>query len=317
MARREITVFGGSGFVGRYVIKELAQAGWVIRVPTRYMRGAQFLRPLGNPGQIVLFPFSAREPETIAQSLQGVDAAVNLIGILYEKRKSRFSAIHRDLAAEIAKTAKEKGVTRLVHMSALGADPVSPSAYARSKAEGEEAVEAAFPGVTTFRPSLIFGPEDEFFNRFAHLARLFPALPLIGGGQSRFQPVYVGDVARAFRSALDHHETKGTIFELGGPHVYRFEELLKLILAETHRHRPLIPLPWFLASIAAAILQWWPKPLLTIDQLRLLRRDNIASGGFPGLAALGIAPTLLEAILPTYLERYRPGGYQPTKRPPR
>jgi NADH dehydrogenase len=244
---------------------------------------------------------------SVAAAIQGSDAVVNLTGILFEKGQS-FDDVQAGGAAHVAEAAARAGVTSLVHVSAIGADRESEAAYARSKAEGEEAVRQAMPGAVILRPSLIFGPEDGFFNKFADMARFFPALPLIGGGRTRFQPVFVGNVAAAIASALDSQAARGRTFELGGPGIYSFRELMEIILKETGRSRALIALPFALASLKAAFLQLLPKPLLTVDQVRLLKTDNVVTAGAPGLADLGITPTSVEAVVPSYLWRYRAKG---------
>ncbi len=299
-----VTVFGGSGFLGRHTVRALAQAGWRIRVAVRHPNMAFFLRPLGSVGQIDIVKCDITDPDQVARALQGAKAAVNLCGILFQSGQS-FEEVQADGAAHVAQAAAA-GVEALVHVSALGADTESDSDYAVTKAEGETAVREAFPRAVILRPSIVFGPEDSFFNKFAALARFLPALPLIGGGHTRFQPVFVGDVARAVAIALTRQD--GRTYELGGPAVYSFKELLQLILRETGRRRALIPLPFGLATIQAAFLQILPKPLLTIDQVRLLRKDNVVSPTASGLADLGITPTSVEAVVPSYLWRFHPKG---------
>jgi NADH dehydrogenase len=260
---------------------------------------------------------------SVRAAIAGSDAVVNLVGILFEKGKARFDTIHRQGAANVAQAARDAGIGRLVHMSALGADKNSPSAYARSKAQGEEAVLAAFPGATIIRPSIVFGPDDDFFNRFAKLARISPVLPvftgdgfrlirtengygvdLYGSGGPTFQPVYVGDVAEAIVKGVEDGRTAAKVYELGGPRRYTFKEILELILRVTGRTSLLVPLPFWVAGLQASVLQFLPKPPLTPDQVKLLRVDNVVRGGKPGLVELGIPPVAAEAILPTYLHRY-------------
>jgi NADH dehydrogenase len=303
-----VTVFGGTGFVGRAVVRELARAGARVRVACRRPDEALRCKPMGDVGQIVPVAANVRDDGSVAAAIQGADAVINLVGILYEHGRQKFAAVHEEAPARVGRAARAAGVRRLVHFSALGADPASRSAYARSKAVGEAAVRAAFPGAIIFRPSVIFGPEDDFFNRFAGLARVLPALPLIGGGHTRFQPVYVGDVADAVIAALGMPDCAGRTFELGGPRIYSFRELMALMLAEIRRRRLLVPLPFWLAGLEAFFLEWMPKPPLTRDQVRLLRTDNVVAPGAAGFAELGISPTALEVILPTYLHRYRRGG---------
>jgi len=300
-----VTVFGGSGFVGRHTVRALARAGWRIRVAVRHPNRAFFLRPLGSVGQIDIIKCDITDPDQVARALYGADAAVNLCGILFQAGQT-FEDLQADGAAHVAQAAAAAGVSALVHVSALGADTESNSEYAVTKAEGEEVVREAFPKAVILRPSIIFGPEDGFFNKFAALARFTPALPLIGGGRTRFQPVFVGDVAQAIVTGLSRQD--GRTYELGGPAVYSFKELLQLILRETGRRRILVPLPFGLALLKAAFLQILPKPLLTVDQVRLLKKDNVVSPTAPGLAELGITPTSVEAVVPSYLWRFHPKG---------
>ncbi len=309
MTDRSITIFGGSGFIGRYVVQRLARRGWTIRVAVRRPDRALFLKPLGQVGQITPVMANIRDDASVGAALAGADAAVNLVGILYRQGRQTFDAVHVEGARRVARAARAAGATRLVQMSALGADPQSPSDYARSKAAGEAAVREAFPAATIVRPSIVFGPEDDFFNRFAGMARLLPALPLVGGGRTRFQPVYVGDVANAFDRILETPETAGRTYELGGPAVHSFRELMEILLRQIGRKRLLLPLPFFAASIQAGLFELLPvPPPLTRDQVRLLRQDNVVDPAVPGLSALGIEPTALAAILPTYLTRYRRAG---------
>jgi NADH dehydrogenase len=309
MTDRSITIFGGSGFIGRYIVQQLARRGWRIRVAVRRPDQALFLKPLGQVGQITPVMASIRDDASVAAALVGADAAINLVGILYEQGRQTFGAVHVEGAQRVARAARAAGVTRLVQMSAIGADPNSASDYARSKAAGEAAVREAFPTATIVRPSIVFGPEDQFFNRFAGMARMLPALPLIGGGKTKFQPVYVGDVADAFDRILEAPETAGQTYELGGPTVYSFRELMEILLREIGRQRLLLPMPFFVASIQGGIFEMLPvPPPLTRDQVRLLRQDNVVDPTAHGFASLGIEPVGLAAILPTYLTRYRRGG---------
>jgi len=308
---RRVTVFGGSGFIGRYVVQRLAAEGWVVRVAVRNPVGAAFLRPLGNVGQVVPMRASLTAPNAVLEAaIAGSDVVINLVGILYERGQQSFEAIHAEAPGRLAQIAARSGVSTFIQFSAIGADADSPSRYGRSKAAGEAAVRAAFPAAIILRPSIVFGPEDNFFNRFARMTLLSPALPLIGGGKTRFQPVYVGDVADAAMRALHTPAAQGKTYELGGPRVYTFRELMELMLAELRRHRGLIPIPFWMAEALGAVLQHVPliAPPLTRDQVRSLMRDNVTSPGMPGLAELGITPTALELILPTYLDAYRRGG---------
>ena len=306
---RRVTVFGGSGFIGRYVVRRLAAEGWVVRVAVRDAIKAAFLKTAGNVGQVVPMRADIMADDGIVEAaVAGSDAVINLVGILYESGKRTFQAVHTDASARLARIAAQAGVERFVQMSALGAGEDSPALYARSKAAGERAVLSAFPQATVIRPSIVFGPEDGFFNRFACIARYSPALPLIGGGETRFQPVYVCDVADAIIRTLHEDAARGQTYELGGPRIYTFRELMELMLRELRRHRGLIPLPFWMADIQASVLQLLPMPLLTRDQVALLRVDNVLSGARPGLPELGIRPTAVELILPTYLDVYRKGG---------
>ncbi|MFO1058360.1 MAG: complex I NDUFA9 subunit family protein [Dongiaceae bacterium] len=306
---RTATVFGGSGFIGRYVVKRLAREGWVVRAAVRLPQSALFLRTMGPLGQVTPIAANLRDERSVADAVAGVEAVVNLVGILYEKGQQSFDAVHVQGAAAVARAAAAAGVRRLVHVSALGADAASDSSYARSKAAGEQAVRAAFPAAAIMRPSIVFGPEDEFFNRFAAMAELSPALPLIGGGRTRFQPVYVGDVAAAIVAAIDRDDAAGRTYELGGPRVYSFRELMELLLREIRRKRWLVDLPVGLANLQAGLLERLPVPPLTRDQVRLLGHDNVVAPGALTLADLGIQPVAPEIILPTYLDRFRPRGY--------
>ena len=308
MAARVITVFGGSGFIGRYLVQQLARRGWIIQVAVRHPDAALFLKPLGDVGQITPIAASLRHEGSIAAAVAGADAVINLVGILYERGRQSFAEIHAEGARRVAVAARAPAAARRVGVSAGGAASASPSDYARSKAAGEAAVAAAFPGASIVRPSIVFGPEDGFFNRFAAMARVSPVLPLVGGGRTRFQPVYVGDVAEAIARIVDDSATAGRTYELGGPRVYSFRELLELMLAVVHRRRLLAPLPFWAASLQAAFLELLPVPPLTRDQVRLLQRDNVVAAGAPGLRELGIAPSAVELVIPTYLDVYRPGG---------
>jgi NADH dehydrogenase len=308
MAQRVVTVFGGSGFIGRHLIGRLAKQGWIVRIAVRRPSQAAFLKPLGEVGQITPLRAPVQDPIAVAAAVAGADAAINLVGILYERGKQTFAGVHAGGAQCVAEAAAAAGVEQLVQVSAIGADLHGGADYARSKGAGEAAVKTAFPSATILRPSIVFGPEDDFFNRFAVMARLSPVLPLIGGGSTRFEPVYVGDVAQAIATCVAGPACAGKTYELGGPRIYTFKELLQLLLREIRRRRLLVPLPFALAEVQARFLELLPVPPLTRDQLRMLRRDNVVSEGALTLADLGIAPTAAEVILPTYLDRYRPGG---------
>ena len=307
--QRLATVFGGSGFIGRYVVRDLAVRGWLVRAAVRRPDEALFLKTSGALGQITPVAANIRDRASVMRAVAGAEAVINLVGILHEGGRQKFQSVQADGPRIIAEEAAKAGVRHLVHISAIGADPNSSSAYARTKAAGEAGVRQAFAGATILRPSIVFGPEDGFFNRFARMAMLSPALPLIGGGKTRFQPVYVGDVAEAVMKAIETLEAAGKVYELAGPKAYSFAELLRLMLTEIGRKRLLLPLPFPLASLMGAVMQCLPNPQLTADQVRLLKRDNVPSAGSAGLADLGITPTGVEAIIPTYLDRYRARSY--------
>ncbi|BBK29446.1 NADH dehydrogenase [Stella humosa] len=306
------TVFGASGFIGRYVVRRLAAEGAVVVAAVRHPDAALFLKPMGNVGQITPVRAPVGDDQAVAAAVAGSDVVINLVGILYEHGTQRFDAVQRDGAERVARLAKAAGVGRLIQMSAIGADAASKSDYGRSKGQGEQAVRAAFPEATILRPSIVFGAEDDFFNRFAAMAKLLPALPLIGGGHTKFQPVYVDDVAEAVMRALADPATAGRTYELGGPGVYSFADLMRMMLAQIGRRRCLVPVPFGIARAQAWLLEKLPVPPLTRDQLRMLEQDNVAGAG-PGLADLRIRPTALEAVLPTYLDRYRKGNIFPER----
>jgi len=305
-----VTVFGGSGFLGRHVVQALARRGYRIRVACRRPDLAGHLQPLGNVGQIQPVQANLRARWSVDRAVAGADHVVNLVAILHESGRQRFDAIHSFGARAVAEAARAAGAS-LVHVSAIGADAKSPAHYARSKAAGEQAVQETLPDAVIFRPSIMFGPEDGFFNRFATMARYTPALPLIGGGHTRFQPVYVADVAEAIARAVDG-EVAGGIYELGGPEALTFRECMERMLATIDRKRWLVPVPWFIARLQGAILGLLPSPLLTSDQVKLLETDNVVSAEAERdgrtLTGLGIRPKSIESILPSYLWTYRPAG---------
>jgi uncharacterized protein YbjT (DUF2867 family) len=305
--RRVATVFGGAGFIGRYVVQRLAARGFVVRVAGRNPAGARFLQTQGSVGQIVPLSAGLGDEAACARAIDGADLVVNLVGILQESKAGDFQRIQAEGAGRLARLAAAAGVEHFVQLSAIGADPASPSQYGKTKAAGEAAVLAAFPTATILRPSIVFGPEDQFFNRFAGLARMLPIMPVVAGA-SRFQPVYVGDVADAVIAAATREDTAGKIYELGGPRVLSFRELLRFILDTTGHHRPLIDMPGPLVKLQIAIGKLLPNPPLTEDQLLMLQRDNVVAGGALGLADLGIAPKSVEAVVPGYLGRFRTGG---------
>ena len=313
MATRSVaTVFGGSGFLGRYIVRRLAAEGHVVRVAARHPANANALRVMGRVGQIVPLYASLTDEATVARAVEGSAIVVNLVGILAEQRAGDFVRVHEEGAARIARLAAVSGASRLVQMSAIGADPDSPAAYGRSKAGGEAAVRDAFPDATILRPSLVFGPEDAFFNRFGALARLSPIMPVFSGA-TRMQPVYAGDVADAVRAVVADHAPGGGLYELGGPKVWTFRELLAWMMVEMRRNRLLVAVPPAIARLQAAVLEHVPGKPLTRDQLAMLSRDNVVSPGAAGLDALGIVPTPVELVVPSYLDRYRPGGGRKTE----
>jgi NADH dehydrogenase len=307
-----VTVYGGSGFLGRHVVRALAKRDYRIRVAVRRPDLAGHLQPLGKVGQIHAVQANLRYPQSVAAAARDSHVVINLVGILTEGGAQKFNAVQGEGAAAVAAAAKAVGA-RLIHVSAIGADPDSASAYARSKAAGEQASRDAVPASIIFRPSVVFGPEDQFTNRFAALARLMPALPLIGGGATRLQPVFVGDVARAIAEAVDGKARSGATYELGGPEVMTLRDILAFILKTIERDRVLLPLPFPLAKLQAAVLQFAPGALkLTPDQVELLRSDNVVSDAAKAahltLEGLGIAAESLEAIAPAFLWRFRKTG---------
>lgn len=308
-----VTVFGGSGFLGRQIVRALAKDGYRIRVAARQTARAYEMRLYGDVGQVEIVQANIRNPASVARAVAGAEAVVNAIGILHETGRQRFLSVQAMGARTVAEAAKAAGVTRLIQISALGADANSASRYYVSKAEGEAAVREVLPTAVILRPSVIFGPEDTLFNRFARMAQILPALPLIGGGACRFQPVYVTDVARAAVAALGDPAAAGRTYELGGPAVHTLRQLYEITLKETMRHAFLAPLPFPIASLIglggdlfAAVLPFAPP--ITSDQVRMMKSDCVVSAGALGLADLGITPTPLEPILPTYLYSYRKGG---------
>ena len=306
-----VTVFGASGFVGAQVVRALAKRGWRVRAAMRQPGRGYRLRMLGAVGQIEVVQANVRAPASVGRALEGAQACVNLVGVVAERGRQRFQSVHVMGAQTVAEAAAKAGATRLVHISAIGAAADATSKYARSKAEGETAVRAAFPGATILRPSIVFGPGDHFFNRFAVMALMAPALPLIGGGKTRIQPVFVGDVAAAVAAVLADPATAGRTFELGGPGVYSFEALMRMLLAAIGRKRWLAPVPFPIARVLGAagdVQALIMPPVITSDQVAALRSDIVVAEDAEGLEALGAHPTGLEAILPTYLGRYRKGG---------
>lgn len=309
------TVFGGSGFVGRYAVAALAKQGWRVRAAERRPDLAGFLQPAGFVGQVAPVQANLRYPASVQRAVAGSKFVVNAVGVLASGGKQTFRALHVEGPRAVAKAAREGGVRHLVHISAIGADAKSSSRYARSKAEGEAAVLQEFPGAIILRPSIVFGPEDQFFNRFAAMARISPLLPLIGGGRTRFQPVFVGDVAAAIAAIAAGAGKPGTVYELGGPEVLTFRELLDLTQEWADRSRGYLPMPFWLAKLQALLT--WPLPNslrpVTLDQVRMLQHDNTVSAAAKSegrtLAGLGVDPAHgVAAIVPTYLERFRARG---------
>ncbi|MEM6384228.1 MAG: complex I NDUFA9 subunit family protein [Pseudomonadota bacterium] len=306
-----VTVFGGSGFLGRYVVRELAKKGYRVRVAVRRPDLAGHLQPMGAVGQVHAVQANLRFDWSVDRAIEGADAVVNLVGILFESGKQSFSSIQADGPALIAQACAKAGISNFVHMSAIGADATSDAGYARTKALGEHAVLLAVPDAIIMRPSIVFGPEDEFFNRFANMARFSPILPVVGP-TTKFQPVYVGDVGDAVALAIDGAAKPGTIYELGGPEIDTFEGLMERMLKVIERRRPIIALPRNVAMLQARVFELLPKPVLTVDQVKLLAKDNVVSQAALDdsrtLEGLGLTASAMDAILPTYLWRYRKHG---------
>lgn len=304
---KQACIFGGTGFIGRQIVRDLAREGYVIKVASRAPERAYFLRPCGNVGQVVPVACDYSDEASLRAAIKGCDVVVNCVGILYEKGKNSFTRIHTELPRTISRICAAEKVPRLIHISALGCDQAH-SKYAKSKRNGEMAVFENFARATVLRPSVVFGVEDGFFNMFAKLSVVLPALPLIGGGKTRLQPVYVGDVADAVIAAIRDEGTAGQTFELGGPEILSFREIYGRLFRETGRKKMLVSLPWGIASLQGKMMGMLPNPLLTADQVETLKTDNVVTGNLPAFADLGVTPTGMDAILPTYLNRYRPGG---------
>lgn len=313
MRNKIITVFGGNGFLGRSLIQRLARQGARIRVAVRHPEKAIRLQVLGEVGQVVPFALSLSNKQSIYRALEQADYAVNLCGRLYEKGRNTFNLVHHEAPKMMAQACKEQGVQAFVHVSAIGADVKAESQYARSKGAGEQAVLKAFPDATIIRPSVIFGPDDKFFNRFARLAMISPALVVFDGGRTKMQPIFVGDVAQAIVSCLSKEDAKSTkkiqghCFELGGPEVYSFKGLLEIILKMIDRKRPIISLPYPMGRFIGLIAQYMPDPLITPDQILLLKKDNVVSSTAKTIQDLGVTPIEIAGIVPEYLKCYRPG----------
>jgi len=300
-------VFGGTGFIGRQIVRALAKEGYIIKVATRVPERAYFLKTCGNAGQIVPFPCPSADEAAIRSAVRGCAVVVNCVGILYEKGKASFPKIHTEFPRSVAKACAAEKVGRFVHISALGCEE-SESKYGKSKLNGELAVLENFPKATILRPSVVFGAEDGFFNMFARLAILSPFLPLIGGGHTKFQPVYVGDVAASVVNAVKSSATEGQIYELGGQEILSFRQIYERLFSQTGRTRTLVSVPFSMAKIQGCLLGLLPKPLLTADQVESLKTDSIVTPSARTLADLGVTPTSLDIVLPTYLARFRPGG---------
>jgi NADH dehydrogenase len=300
---------GGSGFVGRYVVRELARSGWRIRVASRHPELAGYLQPLGDVGQIVPVAADIRNARSLARVVEGADAVVNLVGILAESGRERFGEVHAEGTRRLAEAARDNGIERFVQVSAIGADAAAKASYARSKGEAERHVLAIRPAAVVLRPSIVFGEEDQFFNRFAAMTRFSPLLTAVGFGRTRFQPVYVGDVAKAVARSLAGAARPGTTYELGGPQVYAFAELLRLTQRYAGRSERLLPIPFWLGAIQGFVLQHLPGKILTLDQVRMLRTDNVVSDAAARegrtLQGLGIEAVAIDSIVPLYLAKYR------------
>ena len=308
MKPKVATIFGASGFIGRHLIRRLTKKDYRIVVATRspYLHG--YLKPLGNPGQIDLEKTNIFDEENLRTLVKNSDVVINLVGILYETRRQKFNHIHTQFPFMLSKLCNEFGIKNLVHVSALGVKERHNSLYMQSKLGGEKAIQSNFKPSVILRPSVVFGPEDKFFNTFASLAQFSPFLPLVGGGKTKFAPVYVGDVAKAIVKALELNNSEPKIYELGGPANYSFKELMEILLIEIKKKRFLIPIPFGFAKFQSYFLQMMPNPLLTPDQVELLKHNNVVSGEHPNLKELGITGTPIQSILPKYIYRFRTGG---------
>ena len=306
--QRIIAIFGAGGFIGKHLIRNLTKLDYRIKIATRspYLKG--YLKPLGNPGQIELFKTNIFNEEDVKNVLKNCDLVINLVGILYETRKQKFNHIHSRFPQLLSNLCNEQGIKNLVHISALGVKEKHNSLYMQSKLEGEKNIQDTFKPSVILRPSVVFGPEDKFFNTFASLAQFSPALPLVGGGKTKFAPIYVGDVAKAIVKALELNNSEPKIYELGGPKNYSFKELMEILLREIKKKRFLIPIPFGVAKFQSYFLQMMPNPILTPDQVELLKHNNIVSGDHPTLKDLGISGTPIQSILSKYIYRFREGG---------
>lgn len=308
MRGERVTVFGGSGFIGRAIVRLLTQQGAMVTVGCTDVEAAKSLKTMGMPGQVAVVKADVLDKDAVSRALTGADHVVNLVGLLAPHGRHSFSKVHADAPGMIAAGAAAAGVRSLVQVSAIGADADSKSAYARTKAAGEENARKAFPDTVVLRPSVVFGPDDGFFNRFADLAAKAPAMPLIGGARTLFQPVYVDDVAAAVLAVLGQSKAAGKTYELGGPDVVSLRKVMTIVMEQTQRQRPFVPLPFWLARVQARFLELLPNPPLTRDQVTLLQSDNVVAEDALTLADLGIEATSFWSVLPTYLRRYRPGG---------
>ena len=303
-----IAIFGAGGFLGKHLMRELTKLDYRVKVATRnpYLKG--YLKPLGSPGQIELFKTNIFDQESVKQVLKNCDLAINLVGILYETRKQKFNQIHSQFPHLLSNLCNELGTKNLIHVSALGVRERHTSQYMQSKLQGEKNIQDNFKPSVILRPSVVFGPEDKFFNTFASIAQFSPVLPLIGGGKTKFVPIYVGDVAKAVVKTLDLNNSEPEIYELGGPKNYSFKELMEILLIEIKKKRFLIPIPFGMAKFQSYFLQMMSNPLLTPDQVEMLKHNNIVSGDYPTLKDLGVSGTPIHSILPIYIYRYRSAG---------
>lgn len=308
MKQKIATIFGASGFIGRHLIRRLTKKDFRIVAATRspYLHG--YLKPLGNPGQIDLEKVDLFDEERLRTLIKNSDVVINLVGILYETKKQKFEDIHAKFPNLLSKLCSKLNIEKFVHISALGINETVSSQYMQSKLKGEKNILNNFNRSIILRPSIIFGPEDKFFNQFASLAEFFPALPLIGGGLTYFQPIYVGDIAKSIVAVLEKEKINNNIYELGGPQTFTFKELMKILLKQIKKKRFLVPIPFSFAKFQAQILQLLPKPLLTTDQVEMLKYDNIVSNHYPTLKDLKINPKTIESVLPDYIWRFRKGG---------
>jgi len=308
MKQKIATIFGATGFIGRHLIRRLTEKDFRIIVATRspYLHG--YLKPLGDPGQIDLERVNLFDEKTLKVLLKNSNVVVNLVGILYETRKQKFENIHSKFPELLSKLCNEHGIEKFIHLSALGINEDVKSMYMRTKLQGEKNILNNFDNSIILRPSIVFGHEDNFFNQFASLSQFLPFLPLIGGGQTKFQPIYVGDVAKAIATILETEEIDNKIYELGGAEIFTFQQLMNILLKEIQKRRFLIPIPFSIAKFMARILQLFPKPLITTDQIEMLKEDNVVSNNYGTLRDLNIEPTTIESILPHYIYRFRKGG---------